>query len=166
MTETAVKKIVTIGVYGYTAETFFAALQTVRADVVVDIRWRRGVRGAEYAFANSRRLQAQLAALGIGYLHRRDLAPPPDVRATQAAADTAAGIARRKREQLSPAFVQAFEREVLRSFDPASLQQMLSADVKTIVLLCVERSPTACHRALVAAALAERWGIDVEHCVP
>lgn len=166
MTETAVERVVTIGVYGFTADTFFAALQTARVDTLVDIRWRRGVRGAEYAFANSRRLQARLAALGIGYLHRRDLAPPPAVRATQAAADAAAGIARRQRTRLSPAFVAAFEEVVLRAFDPAVLQEALPQSTSVMGLLCVEADPLACHRALVAAALADSWGIAVEHCVP
>lgn len=50
--------VVTIGVYGYTPETFFAALQEAGVDLLCDIRQRRGVRGAEYAFANSQRLQA------------------------------------------------------------------------------------------------------------
>src|ERR671929_14069 len=33
-------------------------------------------------------------------------------------------------------------------------------------LFCVERDPEACHRALVAARLAERLGVEVTHLTP
>ena len=68
-------KIVTIGVFGFSEEAFFHALQTAQVDTFCDIRQRRGVRGATYAFCNSKRLQTRLAELGIRYLHRKDLAP-------------------------------------------------------------------------------------------
>ena len=54
-------RILTIGVYGYSEEAFFQALQVAGVDAFCDIRSRRGVRGATYAFANSKRLQARLA---------------------------------------------------------------------------------------------------------
>ena len=68
-------KIVTIGVYGFDEARFFEALRKVKVDTFCDIRNRRGVRGSTYAFANSLRLQARLAELGIRYLYRKDLAP-------------------------------------------------------------------------------------------
>ena len=82
-------KIVTIGVYGFDEDSFFDALHKARVDTFCDIRSRRGVRGSIYAFANSLRLQARLADLGIRYLHRKDLAPTQAVRDRQAAADKA-----------------------------------------------------------------------------
>ena len=51
-------EVLTIGAYGWDAETFFAALVRERVAVFCDLRRRRGVRGPEYAFANSARLQA------------------------------------------------------------------------------------------------------------
>src|SRR4051812_16785995 len=80
-------KIVTIGVYGFDEAGFFQALQAAQVDTFCDIRRRRGVRGAEYAFANRQRLAARLAALGIRYLHRLDLAPTNAMRAVQYADD-------------------------------------------------------------------------------
>jgi len=47
-------EFVTIGVYGWDAERFFAALKAAQVDTFCDIRDRRGVRGAEYAFATAR----------------------------------------------------------------------------------------------------------------
>jgi uncharacterized protein (DUF488 family) len=159
-------KIVTIGVIGYTAEAFFRALQDAGVDTLVDIRRRRAVRGSDYAFANSQRLQARLAELGIRYLHRLDLAPTEHVRAQQAAADKASKTARRKRADLSTEFVAAFEREVLDPFDPQTLRDELPGDAQVVAFLCVEREPAACHRSLVTAWLQEVWGVPVHHLTP
>lgn len=48
----------TIGVYGFTLETFLVALDRMGVGLLLDVRQRRGVRGSEYAWANSQRLQA------------------------------------------------------------------------------------------------------------
>ena len=61
-------KVVTIGVYGFDEEHFFQALTDARVDTFCDIRQRRNVRGAQYAFANSKRLQRRLGELGIRYV--------------------------------------------------------------------------------------------------
>ena len=159
-------RIVTIGAIGHSAETFFDALRAAGVDTLVDVRRRRAVRGREYTFANSQRLQAGLADAGIRYLHRIDLAPPDDARRRQAEADKAAGVPTRRREELSPLFVEAYEREVLAGFDPQSLLDELPDDAAVIALLCVERLPSACHRSLLAARLAAEWKVDVEHLVP
>ncbi len=159
-------KIVTIGAIGYSAEAFFRALRAAEVDTFVDVRRRRAVRGADYAFANSQRLQARLAELGIRYLHRLDLAPPSSARERQAAADKATGIARRKRTELSPTFIDSYEREVLSGFDPQTLRDELPDDARVIALMCVEREPAACHRSLLAARLGDAWGLEVEHLTP
>ncbi len=90
-------KLVTIGVYGFSEAAFFNALQQAGVDTFCDIRWRRGVRGSEYAFANRARLEKRLAELGIRYLHFRELAPTPALRQRQYDADKAAGTTKRKR---------------------------------------------------------------------
>ena len=76
-------EFVTIGVYGFDATTFFAALQNAKVDTFCDIRRRRAVRGAAYAFANHQRLEARLVELGIRYLHYIDLAPTTALRGIQ-----------------------------------------------------------------------------------
>ena len=65
----------TIGVYGFDASSFLESLNKGGVSMLLDVRQRRGVRGTQYAWANSQRLQASLAAAGIGYRHHRDLAP-------------------------------------------------------------------------------------------
>ena len=159
-------KIVTIGVYGTSEDAFFDALQTVGVDLFVDIRWRRGVRGAQYAFANYKRLHARLKSLGIEYVHRRDLAPTPEIRRVQQEADRRTRIAKRQRAELSPAFVAAYQGGILADFDPHAFLVSLPDDVKVVALFCVEREPSACHRLLITDKLREHTGIEIEHLQP
>lgn len=157
---------VTIGVYGFTAEAFFAALQRAGVDTFCDIRWRRGVRGRDYAFVNSRRLQQRLAELAIRYLHLRELAPSPALRQRQAAADKAEGVAKRKRTALSEFFVTAYRAERLATFDSRKFVEQLGPGARVVALFCVEREPAACHRSLLAARLREDLGVEVVHLKP
>lgn len=157
---------ITIGVYGWDAGLFFAALTAAGADTFCDLRARRGVRGREYAFANSQRLQARLAELGIRYLHRPDLAPSAETRAAQHAVDQAGHTAKRQRSLLSPAFVDAYCHERLTDFDSAAFLADLGPDAHVIVLFCVEREPAACHRGLLADHLARDLDVAVRHLLP
>ncbi len=159
-------KIVTIGVYGFTEDGFFQALQKAKVDTFCDIRQRRGVRGAKYAFVNSKRLQERLTELGIRYLHRKDLAPTTAVRQRQKEADKANKTAKRQRTALGSAFIAAYQAEILADFAPQSLLDDLDPDTQTVALFCVEREPAACHRSLVANKLQRELGLAMEHIVP
>ncbi len=77
------QKIVTIGVYGFNKERFFQALLDANVDMFCDIRLRRGMRGSEYTFVNSQRLQEMLKELGIRYIYAKELAPSKAVRDRQ-----------------------------------------------------------------------------------
>jgi uncharacterized protein (DUF488 family) len=156
--------VLTIGAYGWSEATFFAALQSAGVRTFCDIRRRRGVRGHEYAFANAGRLQKRLAELAIAYVHRLDLAPSDALRKAQATADAQSHTARRSRAELTPEFAAAFADEVLTTFDPEAFLTDL-AQAGPVVLFCVEREPQACHRGLVAARLAEA-GATVTHLTP
>ncbi len=156
-------RIVTIGVYGFDEEEFFDALAGARVDLFCDVRRRRGVRGARYAFANSQRLQARLAEMGIRYLHRQDLAPVAEVRHAQYAVDKAQKVAKRQREALSPEFVAAYQTQVLADLDSRAFVESLPPDAQVVALFCVERAPEACHRHLLADKLAQDLGLEVEH---
>ena len=156
---------VTIGVYGFDAPHYFAALQAAGVDLFCDIRRRRGVRGAEYAFANSKRLQTQLASMSIRYLHRPDLAPSLALRKRQTEVDAAGHVAKRKRTHLSAAFIAGYNTECLDGFDSAAFVASLGA-AHVVALFCVEREPEACHRSLLAARLQEDLGVAVTHLTP
>ena len=158
-------EFVTIGVYGWDAQTFFRALQDVQVDTLCDIRRRRGVRGSEYAFANSQRLQARLAELGIAYVHRLDLAPSIAARQAQYAVDEANKTAKRQRQVISPAFADAYRQECLAEFNSQQFAADLG-DARVVALLCVERDAAACHRSLLADQLAHDLDVRVTHLLP
>jgi uncharacterized protein (DUF488 family) len=158
----ALPRIVTIGVYGLSEAEFFSALQNAHVDLFCDIRRRRGVRGSEYAFVNSQRLQSRLAELGIAYRHIIELSPSNELRQAQYRVDEATKTAKRQRTTLDPAFIQAYQENVLADFSPQAFLTSLPIDVKTIAFFCVERAPEACHRSLVAQRFAD-LGLEVEH---
>lgn len=159
-------KIITIGVFGFSEAGFFQALQDAGVDTFCDVRQRRGVRGAEYAFVNSQRLQARLAEMGIRYVYCKDLAPTAVVRNEQHRADKMTGTAKRQRAQLSPAFVAAYQEQILNLFNAQTLRDELTLDAQVVAFFCVEREPTACHRSLIADRLAREWEAEVAHVVP
>lgn len=157
--------VVTIGVYGFDEECFFERLGETQVDLFIDIRRRRALRGARYAFANSQRLQARLEAMGIRYEHRLDLAPSKITRQIQDIHDRINKSTKRERTSLAPAFVEAYRRECLADFDIDAFLAGLDPSCKTIAFFCVECEPEACHRSLVAEQFAA-VGVPVVHLVP
>jgi len=161
-------KFITIGVYGFSEAAFFNTLQQAGVDTFCDIRWRRGVRGAGYAFANRARLEKRLAELGIRYLHFRELAPTPALRQRQAEADKAEGTTKRKRSALGEAFIAGYREERLSTLDSREFVEELGTEARTVALFCVEREPGACHRSLLAERLEQDLGAQCEvvHLMP
>lgn len=161
----AAPRLVTIGVYGFDGESFLQRLQQADVGLLLDVRQRRGVRGTEYAWANSRRLQARLAQAGIGYAHHLELAPTTELRRVQYAEDDRLGVGRRSRRELAAQYAQRYTSEIL---DRADLTPVVSAlpSRGTAALMCVERDPEACHRSLIALRLAEQHGVTIDHLRP
>jgi uncharacterized protein (DUF488 family) len=132
---------------------------------LIDVRQRRGVRGARYAWANARRLQEALAEAGIAYRHHRDLAPTTELRQLQYAADDRNRVGKRSRQVLDPAYAAGYVHEILDRADLDALVGELPTDTTT-ALVCVEADPEACHRSLIAERLAQRYGLTVGHVRP
>lgn len=157
------KELLTLGVYGTTETSFFGALREAGVDLFVDIRMRRGLRGSQYSYANSTRLQARLHEMGIAYLHVPDLAPPQEVRDAQHATDAEAGISKRQRVGLAAEFRSAYFEKVVGTFDWKDFEGKL-LKFSHPALFCVERLPEACHRSLVADVLRRRgWEVRDWH---
>jgi uncharacterized protein (DUF488 family) len=158
-------RLATIGVYGFTLEEFLGSLRQADVRLVIDVRQRRGVRGPQYAWANSKRLQAALAEAGIEYRHHPELAPTTELRQLQYREDDRLGVGKRSREQLAPAYRERYIREIL---DQADLKTVVAGllDAGVGALLCVERDPEACHRSLVADRIAADHGLAVTHLRP
>lgn len=159
------RRAATIGVYGFSSMTFLQTLQEAGVGRLLDVRQRRGVRGAEYAWANSERLQAALAGAGIAYEHRKDLAPTTELRRLQYREDARRGEGKRSRTLLAEEYVRRYTAEILDEVDLEPLVQRMPVDTAT-ALLCVERDPVACHRSLIARRLEADHGVTLEHLVP
>ncbi len=159
------RRIATIGVYGFTAAAFVEELTGAGVGLLLDLRQRRGVRGPDYSWANSTRLQQALAAAGIGYRHVKDLAPTTELRQVQYREDDRAGVGKRNRVALAPEYARRYTREIL---DPVDLGALVAGlpDGSTTALFCVERDPQACHRSLVAERLRVDHGLPVTDLRP
>jgi uncharacterized protein (DUF488 family) len=160
-----VLRMVTIGVYGFDGESFVQRLRHADARLLLDVTQRRGVRGSEYAWANSRRLQAALAHAGIAYQHHSELAPTTELRQLQYAEDDRRGVGKRSRRELAAEYTRRYTTEIL---DRADLTPIVSAlpSSGTAALLCVERDPEACHRSLITQRLTEQHLVTIEHLRP
>jgi uncharacterized protein (DUF488 family) len=155
-----VRTIATVGVYGSSLEDFLDKLRRHRVAIVVDVRQRRGVRGREYAWANSLRLQAALEQAGIQYVHRPELAPTTELRQLQYREDDRLKVGKRSRTELSEAYRRRYLAEVLDHVDLGSVLESLP-DEATSALLCVERDAPACHRSLIATRLHAQYGMPI-----
>lgn len=155
----------TIGVYGFDAETFLQRLLHAEVGVLLDVRQRRGVRGAEYAWANSLRLQDALARAHIAYEHHPELAPTTELRHLQYAEDDRQGVGKRTRRELSAEYARRYTTEILDRVELAPIVTALPTN-RAAALFCVERDPEACHRSLIAQRLAEHHHVTIEHLRP
>ncbi|MGH2940784.1 MAG: DUF488 family protein [Solirubrobacterales bacterium] len=158
------KEIFTIGVYGADAESFLATLREAGVDLLLDVRQRRGVRGAQYAWANAGRLEAALREAGIGYQHLPELAPTTAMREAQYEADAERGEGKRDRTVLAPAYVELYTEEILEPADLDPLARFIGRS--SAALFCVERDAAACHRSLIAARLARDYGARIVNLRP
>jgi uncharacterized protein (DUF488 family) len=158
-------RIATVGVYEFDASSFVAALDDAAVTKVLDIRQRRGVRGARYSWANAQRLQRLLADARIGYEYHPEFAPDTEMRHLQYREDDRQGVGKRSRVRLAPDYVREYTEEIL---DLVSLEPLIRRlPVHGMgALMCVEATAQACHRSLVAARLAERYGFEVTHIEP
>jgi uncharacterized protein (DUF488 family) len=159
------RAIATIGVYGFDMSSFLESLRRAEVGLVLDVRQRRGVRGREYSWANSLRLQRALADAGISYEHHMELAPTTELRQLQYREDALQGVGKRSRVTLAREYRERYEREILDEVDLEEIVEALPT-AQVSVLLCVERDPEACHRSLIAQRLLERYEVSVVHLRP
>ena len=130
------RRIATIGVYGFTAGTFLDKLADSGVDLLLD-----------------------------GYWHAKELAPTTELRQLQYREDDRLGVGKRNRIALAPEYTERYTREILDAFDLGAIVAKLPSDSVT-ALLCVERDPGACHRSLVAGRLHAEHGMSVTDILP
>ena len=144
--------VATIGYEGATVPAVLDALRRGGVELLVDIR----------AVASSRRpgfsktaLAANVASIGVDYLHLRGLGTPADGRA----ASRSGKPAEMRRIFLAHLATEQAQNEL----------ETLADLVKTgrrVCLLCFEADPAHCHRNIVAEALVSKLGVEVEHLAP
>jgi len=159
------RTIATVGVYESSLNDFLETLRRYQVALLVDVRQRRGVRGREYAWANSLRLQAALAQAGIQYRHVPELAPTTELRQLQYREDDRLRVGKRSRVELADEYRRRYLHEVLDQVDLGAILGSLPEDA-TSALLCVERDARACHRSLIAARLQDQYGVPTINLVP
>ena len=156
-------KFYTIGVYNSTEQEFFNKLIENNIDAFCDIRQRRGVRGAKYAFVNSNRLQQKLNELNIKYFHFIKLAPTKEIRELQKKADEQEGVLKQARDKLGQVFKTTYTDTILDNFDfDDFLNSLVKTEADNVVLFCVEEKPAACHRSIVSDKL-KKLGHKIKH---
>ena len=159
------RRVATIGVYGFSPDGFLHAVREAEVRLLLDVRQRRGVRGAQYAWANAVRLQAALARAGVEYRHHRELAPTTELRQLQYREDARRGVGKRSSVELAPEYRLRYLAEILDRVDLGPIVETLPTDGRA-ALFCVERDPEACHRSLIAERLATHYQVVVTHLRP
>ncbi len=157
--------MITIGVYGWDLSSFLEALEGADVRLLIDVRQRRGVRGREYSWANSARLQDALAGAGVSYRHHKELAPTTELRHVQYAEDARRGEGKRSRTVLAPEYATRYTREILDQAPLHLVADELPAN-GAAALFCVERDPEACHRSIIAERLVAEYDVTVSHLRP
>lgn len=143
-------ELLTLGYEGRTLEEFVRLLRAERVDAVLDVR---DVPWSHKPGFSKKPLAEGLEAARIGYVHAGFAGNPKRLRSQ--AADTSEAL------RLYAAHLEAVP-EVLAEFDV--LVGDLLDQGKRVCLLCLERDPTQCHRAILAARWAEHApGRTVRH---
>lgn len=131
----------TIGYQNATVQTFLAALEDARVDLLVDVR--AAARSRRPGFAKTA-LAANVEGAGIEYLHVPRLGTPADGRSAARAG---------QHEEMRRIF-----RAYLATPDAQAALHGVAEIVRSgrqICLMCLEAEPEHCHRRLVSDALAE-----------
>lgn len=141
--------LTTIGYEAASVPRFLDTLVAARVDLLVDIR----------AVASSRRpgfaktaLAANLATVGIEYLHLRDLGTPAEGRKAARAGDHAT---------LREVFLAHLKTTAAQDALDALMERIRAG--RRACLLCLEALPEHCHRSLVVEALRPHLPLDVTH---
>ena len=145
----AATTLYTIGYEGATVASFLSALRTAGLELLVDVR----------ALASSRRpgfaktaLGANLASIGIDYLHLRGLGTPADGRAAARAG---------RHHEMKRIFLEHMTEDVAQD-ELQRLAEIIRGGRK-VCLMCFEADPSHCHRSHIVDALAPLLSFAVVH---
>lgn len=136
----------TIGYEGAAIEDFLDTLRRAGITKVLDVREIPVSRRKGFS---KTALKQALTGRGIDYQHERRLGSPRGVRhRLRATGDL-------------ECFFHDYEAHLRKQQD--LLDELAGSLQGGVVLLCYERDPSVCHRAIVARALKERTGLEPNH---
>ncbi|GAA4070101.1 hypothetical protein GCM10022214_26980 [Actinomadura miaoliensis] len=121
-----VLRMVTIVVYGFDGESFLPRLQHTDVRLLLDIRQRRGVRGPEYAWANSLRLRP--SPMPGSPTSTTPSSPQPPSCVGSSAPRTTARVGKRSRCELAVEYAGRYTAEILDSSDLPPVVSALSRE--------------------------------------
>jgi uncharacterized protein (DUF488 family) len=130
----------TLGYQGHSIATFRDVLQAHDITQVIDVRERPYSRKPDFT---KKRLEAHLAAEGIGYVHLVELGTPKAIRDEV------------RRSKNYRAFFAAVT-PLVEAAEDALQQALAMARAETCALLCYEGPVDECHRRAVAEAMQRR----------
>ena len=137
----------TIGYEKADIATFIATLRTAGVELLVDVR--AVPRSRKHDFSKSR-LTAHLDKGGIDYLHEAALGNPKAGRDAARAGDYAS-------------YVRIFEDQMATVDAREAITRVAEiTNRRTVCLLCLERDPRSCHRAIVAKHIAARSNQQID----
>lgn len=140
--------ILTIGYEKSSIEDFIATLKLCEVEVLVDIR---DVPVSRKRGFSKRALSDAVNHVGLEYIHVRELGDPKPGR----------DAARRGDIEV---FERIFRSHLMGEDAQAALDDVLEiASRARVCLLCFERDHSCCHRAIVAAELANRETFKIRH---
>ena len=144
--------LATIGYQRTTVPAFRRALEDAGIELLVDIR---AVASSRPPGFSKTRLAANADAVGIDYLHLRDLGTPADGRAAARAGHHA---------EMRKIFLAHLKTEgATAALD--ELEQLVRSK-RRVCVLCFEADPMHCHRTIVAESLAKRMRLSIVHLRP
>jgi uncharacterized protein (DUF488 family) len=135
-------KLFTLGYEGLSVDAYVDALRENGVGIVLDVRETPWSRKPGFSKAP---LEAALAEAGIRYAHVRSAGNPAEIRKSGA---DAAEILARYREHL------AAHGKIVD--DLLLMVEQWSDGGRPACLTCFERAPSACHRSIIAEAMAAR----------
>lgn len=140
--------ITTIGYEGITLESFIATLMSKGIEQVIDVRELPLSRRKGFS---KTAISASLLNAGIEYVHLKSLGDPkPGRLAARAGRDAE--------------FRRIFGNHLKTDEAQLGLAQCAKlAKAKSSALLCFERCPTCCHRAIIADSLRLAYGFSIRH---
>lgn len=146
------RSIATIGYQLATVSTFLDALRDAEIDLLVDVRAVASSRRP--GFAKSK-LAANVASVGIEYLHLRGLGTPAEGRIAARAGH---------HDELRKIYLAHLATDAAQA--DLEILAGLVREGRKVCLLCLEADPAHCHRSMVAAALAALLPVRVVHLAP